>query len=172
MQSRLNGSARAHMKGIKQFETRCPMNILAMPSDSSCFPPCRELRFVTAIWPPSHRSFLGALETGDWRSWNRFIKRKQGPDLRYLWWGYLERVIFWICSDLGFLKPFLATSWNLLTEEDRDNVRIFSIKVFEALWASKWPQRPDLTLPSFFSWQILVPCQVSDVLGTSVAFLS
>ena len=73
-------------------------------------PPCRELRFVTAIWPPSHRSFLGALDTRDWRSWNRFIKRKQGPDLRYLWWGYLERVIFWICSDLGFLKPFLATS--------------------------------------------------------------
>ena len=74
--------------------------------------------------------------------------------------GYLVLDSIWI-PWLTVIWPF----WNSLTEEeeDWDNNRIFSSNFFEAVLASKWPQRPDLTSPLTFSWTITPLCQLSVV---------
>ena len=82
-----------------------------------------------------------------------------------IWRGghFLARAHF---VEINISIRFFANQ-NLLGE-DEETIQIFSNKFFEAISASKWPPRPNVTSPSYPSWPICVAFLISDALGSLV----
>ena len=74
---------------------------------------------------------------------------KQGPDLRYLRWAIWKGGHFFARAhfvELNISKCFIANQNSLA--EDEETIQIFQANFFEAIVASKWPPRPNVTLLS------------------------
>ena len=91
---------------------------------------------------------VGHLEGRDFLAWTHFVELNISRD-----------------NSFGFelLDAFLLikTRWQKMKKPSR----FFQANFFEAILASKWPLRPNVTSPSYPSWPLCVACQISDALG-------